>query len=147
MGVSASEVNPANLSRQVQAAKESLKRCLGSEAFLDIFYNKFLSVSDDIRNKFANTRFENQKIMLKASLHIMLMLARGDLKNTQTMQQLADVHGAKTLDIRPEYYHSWVESMLYAIQQTDPQYTPELGESWRQALQPGIDFMLSKYHQ
>ena len=137
--------NTVNITHDVLLAKDSLQRCLSKPEFLDIFYEKFLASSDEIKEKFVNTRFPNQKIMLKASLHIMLLLAQGGIKNTETLQKLADKHNKKGLDIRPEFYQYWVSSMIFAVKSCDPKYTDILAEAWINALKPGVDFFTSKY--
>ncbi len=133
------------LHQDVRIAKESLQRCLAQPDFLDIFYDRFLASSDEIKAKFTNTNFPNQKIMLKASLHIMLMLAQGGLKDTKTLQELADRHSHRDLDIDPKFYRYWVDSMLAAVRSCDPEYTPDIAAAWINALQPGVDFFTSKY--
>ena len=142
---SATIENSSTINQDVRTAKQSLQRCLGQPDFLDIFYDRFLASSDDIKAKFVNTNFPNQKIMLKASLHIMLMLAQGGLKDTKTLQDLADRHSHRDLDIDPKFYRYWVESMLAAVRSCDPEYTPEVAEAWLNALRPGVEFFTSKY--
>lgn len=136
---------PSTINQDVRIAKESLQRCLGQADFVDIFYDRFLASSDEIKAKFIHTNFPNQKIMLKASLHIMLLLAQGGLKDTKTLQELAERHSHRDLDIHPKFYAYWVNSMLAAVRSCDPEYSPEIGEAWKNALQPGVDFFTSKY--
>ena len=131
--------------QSVRLAKDSLKRCLKQEKFLDRFYELFLASSEEIKAKFVSTQFVQQKIMLKASLHIMLMLAQGDLKDTQVLQDLAEKHSSRYLNIRPEFYQFWVNSMLQAVKESDPAYSDDVGIAWKNSLEPGVKFMLSKF--
>lgn len=131
--------------QSVRMAKDSLKRCLKQEQFLDRFYELFLASAAEIKAKFVHTQFVQQKIMLKASLHIMLLLAQGDLKDTEVLQALADKHSRKQLNIHPEHYQHWLNSMLQAVKETDPAYTAELAVAWEKALEPGMRFMASKF--
>ena len=131
--------------QSVRLAKDSLKRCLRQDKFLDRFYELFLASSDEIKAKFVGTQFVQQKIMLKASLHIMLMLAQGDLKDTQVLQDLSEKHSSRHLNIRPEFYQFWVNSMLQAVKESDPAYSDDIGTAWQNSLEPGVKFMLSKF--
>lgn len=145
MTVVAEKAEKINSAKDIVIAKKSLKRCLTKPEFLDIFYEKFLGSSDEIKAKFINTRFPNQKIMLKASLHIMVMLAQGSLKDTEQLQNLADKHSKGKLNIHPEFYQLWLDSMLYAVKVVDPEYSDVIFQAWKVTLQPGIDFFTSKY--
>ena len=53
----------------------SLGRCNARPGFLDRFYERFLSMSPKVREKFAKTDFVRQKRALRASFHMMLLAA------------------------------------------------------------------------
>jgi hypothetical protein len=124
-------------------AKKSLERCLKNPRFLDRFYEVFFASSQEIRAKFLHTRLPNQKIMLKASLHIMLMMAAGRMQHSSQLEQLAKRHGPSDLAIRPEWYTNWIDSMLVAARETDPLFSADVERCWRAALQPGVEFFKS----
>jgi 7,8-dihydro-6-hydroxymethylpterin-pyrophosphokinase len=131
--------------KTITEAKQSLNRCLKNPAFLDRFYQLFLSSSDVIKEKFKNTSFNNQKIVLKASLHIMLLLAQGKLSETATLKKMAERHSRRDLDIDPIFYHNWLECMIQAANVSDPEFTRDTEQAWREALSPGIDFFKSHH--
>src|SRR5215471_9068370 len=54
---------------------ESLRRCNTHPAFLDRFYDKFLTSSPKVREKFTHTDFVRQQRALRASLHLMPLAA------------------------------------------------------------------------
>jgi hemoglobin-like flavoprotein len=49
----------------------------------------------------------------------------------------------KDLNILAEMYAMWLDSLCEAVEKHDPQCTPALAQSWREAMQPGIDIMLA----
>lgn len=123
--------------------KDSLKRCVSDSKFLDRFYVHFLSSSDEVKEKFKNTNMANQKIILKASLYIMETAAGGTI--AQGLKNLADSHDRNNLDIKPEFYEFWLNSMVSAVKDIDPQFSPDIEQAWRATMRPGMDYMQSKY--
>ncbi len=119
----------------------SYHRCRADEQFVDKFYDLFLATSSEIRNMFVHTDFKRQKLMLRESLLEMLCYARGMDGSEAEVIKLGHRH--KELNITPEMFAMWLDSLCQAIKQHDPEYTPEIGQAWRAAMQKGIDLMLS----
>lgn len=132
-------------SEDLEIVKASLKRCLASPEFLDLFYKNFLAMSTDIAEQFKNTNFGFQKIMLKSSLHIMVIMAQGGMKNSDSMDKLATVHNREHRNIKPEWYYDWLDALIQTIKEIDPSYDAKLERLWRTAMQPGIAYMQQKY--
>jgi hemoglobin-like flavoprotein len=130
----------------VTVARNSLSRCARSGKFFDRFYELLLASSQEIRDKFAGTDFERQKRVVADSLFLM-MAAAGARKGPayEHLEQLGGRHSRDQLDIRPEWYELWMNSLLDAASEHDPDFTEETRAAWRQALQPGIDLLISKY--
>ncbi len=55
----------------------SFHRCRQAGAFIDTFYDVFLSKSTEIAERFVSTDFQVQKLMLRESLLEMLCFDRG----------------------------------------------------------------------
>ena len=83
--------------------------------------------------------------MLKGSLHVMLMLAGGKMQDQSGLQNLAKIHDRDHRNIPPPYYDLWLESIIWAVERSDPEFDDNLDQAWRAAMQPGIEFMRSKY--
>ena len=124
----------------------SLGRCGANTRFMDRFYEIFLASSPKVREKFANTDFVRQKRALRASLHLML-LATGDghAGTEKYLRSIADRHGRKELSIGSELYDYWLDSLLAAVKECDPQYSPEVHDAWEQVMMTGISYLLSQY--
>ena len=131
---------------QVKAARDSLSRCLENENFLDRFYELFMGASSDVAEKFAKTDFEKQKQVLKDSLFLMMVTAGTDKGfGHDQLQKLGKRHSRNELDIKPEHYEIWVDTLMQTVKECDPSYSEALDASWRSALTPGIEFLKSKY--
>lgn len=123
---------------------DSLKRC-ASTGLVERFYELFLASSPEVAKKFENTDFDAQRQALRSSLfHLMLAEVEGSPGHA-LLVRLAESHGPKGLDIRPELYEIWLDCLTQALEDTDPDFDEEVEAAWRQVLHPGIDFMIAGY--
>jgi hemoglobin-like flavoprotein len=132
------ETNPAP---PADAFRASLKRCLGTPAFMKDFYDRFVASSEEIRDKFKHTDFERQNRVLADSLLLMATAAQSapDAIAWREMKHIALRH--RELGIRGPMYDVWLECLLAAAASHDPQFSPALEAAWRATLGPGIEFM------
>jgi hemoglobin-like flavoprotein len=125
----------------------SLKRCLGSPGFLVAFYERFLGSSDEVREKFRDVDLKRQARVLEDSLYVVAVavqgeegsLARGDLP------RLAERHGRRDLDIRPELYDLWAECLVETAHAHDPDWSDDAAAAWRDTLAFGVEYMRRRY--
>ena len=130
--------------RDVELFNDSIERCSCRLDFLRRFYTLFLGSSDTVAKKFEHTDLKKQARMLKTSLYIM-MSASGGSERTVHLQRLAKLHSRAELDIKPELYDLWLDRLVQAVKEFDPMFDPETETAWRRMLQPGIEFMKSRY--
>ncbi|MCA9247664.1 MAG: globin [Planctomycetales bacterium] len=123
----------------------SYHRCRERDDFIDTFYNQFLATSREVADKFRGTDFKRQKLMLRESLLSMLLYNLGYEDAQEELEQLAERHSRREVDIAPNLYDLWLDSLVETISICDLEYTEELGQLWRAAMQPGIDLLISKY--
>ena len=130
--------------RDVELFNDSIERCSRRSDFLRRFYTLFLASSDTVAKKFEHTDLRKQARLLKTSLYIM-MFASNEPERIVHLERLAKLHSRAELDIKPELYDLWLDRMVQAIKEFDPMFDPETEGAWRRALQPGIEFMKSRY--
>ena len=118
----------------------SYHRCRSDAHFVDTFYELFLAKSPKIAAMFAQTDFKRQKLMLRESLLEMLSYDQGQAGSEEEIEKLAQRH--RDLQVTPEMFQMWLDSICEAVEQHDPEFTQEIGEAWRAAMQKGIDRML-----
>jgi len=120
------------------------QRTLNDVAFLDAFYKNFLASSPEVAHKFEHTSFDNLTRMLSIS---MVYIA----KYYQTRQPdpllkvLADRHSQHDLDIKPELYEHWVDALVDTVATYDPEFNDTTREAWRRVLEPGVEYMKSRF--
>ena len=130
--------------RDVELFNDSIERCSRRPDFLHRFYTLFLASSDTVARKFEHTDLRKQARMLKTSLYVM-MLASGEIERIAHLERIAKLHSRAGLDIKPELYDLWLDRLMQAVRAFDPMCDPEIETAWRRLLQPGIEFMKSRY--
>ncbi len=122
---------------------QSYGRCCQHEAFFETFYRIFLDKSDEVRAMFEHTDMAEQRRLLRAGISWLIMYARGgsDVK----LRSLGESHGRNGYNVDPSLYGYWVDALLEAVEQYDPQFNSELGLEWREVLRPGIEVITGAY--
>lgn len=133
------------MSEEYADVQESYERCSHAEDFFGTFYDIFLGKTEEIAEKFAATDFKKQKLLLKASLVMMIRLGTGDAKAGPVLARVGESHSRARLDIRPDLYEVWLDSLCEAVKKEDPVYSPELEAQWRHCMRKGIDLITSMY--
>jgi hemoglobin-like flavoprotein len=127
----------------VAAAQASYERCLRKPQFLHHFYDTLLASDDQISAIFEKTEFKKQTRLLQHAIGLLFIYAKRP--NPVLLERLAERHSNSDLDIDPAFYENWVDSLVETAEQHDPEFTPEVGEAWRESMKPGVDYMISKY--
>jgi hemoglobin-like flavoprotein len=122
---------------------QSYGRCCASSDFFDDFYQNFLASSPQIREKFANTDMTAQKQLLRQGILNLVLYARG-MPDTK-LRALGCSHARDALDIRPELYDLWLDSLLRTIRIHDRAWDEQTGVAWREVLTKGINLIKSYY--
>ncbi len=132
---------------ELESFDDSLARCYASPRFLERFYELFIEASPEARAKFAHTDLAQQRRMLKASLVLMMLAAGGKTEGMAHMERIAGVHSKGHYDIPAALYDIWLDCLVQSVREFDPEYTDEMGATWRRVLAPGIEFMKSRYQE
>ena len=123
----------------------SFHRCREDQAFINTFYDLFLNKSPEIADKFRNTDFNIQRLMLRESLLVMLCFNLGVSGTRDELVRMGRRHSHSQLDINPKLYELWLDALCETVQLCDPQHSPALEAAWRREMQFGIDIFLEEY--
>ena len=129
----------------IEAFHDSLERCGNASEFLGDFYHHFMASSPAIAAKFADTNFKAQTRMLKTSFYMSMLASDQHSEARDYLDRIAKRHNHKDLNINPEYYDIWLDSMLIAVREHDPLFNESIEEVWRSVMQPAIAYMKSLY--
>lgn len=112
--------------------------------FFSSFYDRFIASSPAVKEAFRNTDMERQARMLRQSIVFLInFYATGNADDF--LKRIADRHAKQDLDIRPELYDLWLESLLATVREYDPKCDDETEDAWRKVLTVGIDYMKAAY--
>jgi hemoglobin-like flavoprotein len=131
--------------KDLEIFNDSYERCSSATRFVERFYELFLAASPEVAEKFKNTDFRKQRRTLRASLYLMMVAVQGYPEGVAHLDRMAETHGPDKLDIRPGLYDMWLQCLLQAVRDIDPQFGPEVESSWRAVLEPGIEYMRARY--
>lgn len=128
----------------VDTFRQSLARVVGNGAynheFIGRFYELFVGRSHRIADMFKDTDMAAQHAMLHDSLSFLADYALSGKAGPQ-LQNIARVHGRSRRNIPPELYDAWLDSLVEAVSEFDPEFNEEVELAWRLALIPGITYM------
>ena len=76
---------------------------------------------------------------------MMIRLGTGEAAAQRVIERVGESHSRNRLDIQPEFYTLWLDSLCETVKQHDPDYSAELEAQWREHMQPGITLVTSRY--
>lgn len=123
----------------------SLERCSKSKRYMPTFYHRFLSISDDIGDKFRHTNFEHQNQMLLHSLRLAAYVAAGQPEALRELRERAMTHDRRHLNIEPRLYDLWRASLIETSRQFDDQWDEDIEKAWYTVLEHVISYMVKHY--
>ena len=130
---------------EIRTVKRSFARCFLKEDLILRFLNIIVESHEEIAPHFKNTDFDQIKLLLRQGINCTIMYAEGVFAGEFCLQELRISHDRKHMAINPKYYPFWIESLVQAISELDPQYTNELGELWGEVVTPAIKYMADGY--
>ena len=129
----------------IELVKKSFDRCAAKGDVIQAFYDIFLDSHPDIKHRFANTNFDNQKKLLLQGLDLTIMFATDEPVGKIGINRIRKSHKKSALNIQPDLYPNWKRSLLQTISEFDPEFNNELEEQWDLVLQKSIDYITDGY--
>lgn len=117
----------------------------GNSFFAD-FYNRFLASDIRIKQRFEHTDMEAQKSMLRKSFYSLFSFYIS-ADTDYLLKKIAYTHSRTQLDIPPDLYDIWLESLIESVRLYDPEFNDDVELAWRLVLTPGIVFMKFYYYK
>lgn len=124
---------------------ESYERCIASDDFIPAFYRRFLATSPEVAAKFRSTDFEKQGGMLQRSLGLAAAAVAGESAGLRELTERARSHDRNHLDIRPELYDLWLDSIVQTASEFDASWCEDVEASWKIILGHVIAHMTAHY--
>lgn len=117
--------------------KASLTRATTDPLFFDHFYDSFIGESKtELAKVFENKDMANIKLKLKSTLKLVAESAERQPGLDMYFELLGKVHDR--LQITPEFFAKWRDSLLKTVEATDPQSDAQTLDAWRNVLDETI---------
>ncbi len=125
----------------IELFSDSYERCCAQSVFMDLFYQYFISSSDEIQAKFQITNMERQKRMMLSSLG----LAMQAYLTPDRLSHIAKTHSQSQYDIEAHLYDNWLEALIDAAKDVDEFFNSDIENAWREVMRPCIEYMIKHY--
>ena len=135
------------IEEKAQEVMMSFGRASMKGDLIDRFYQIFLASHPTIRPRFQNTDFEKQKALLKQGVNLIIMYAKGNIVGKTGLERIRDTHQKSKMNIPPQLYSYWTQSLLKAISEMDPKFNSELEKFWKEIVARGVEFIIDGYNK
>jgi len=126
-----------------RAIRDSFDRAANRGDVMARFYDRFFASHEEVRERFQKTDMRRQQMALRESLDVAILLTEGRAMAVRVLERLRESHGPSGLAIPPYLYDFWRDSLVAAVAELDPEFSPALERKWKLALQPAIEVLVS----
>lgn len=126
--------NPSALS----SVTASARRCLAAPAFHGVFFDDLARRAPGAVALFAGADERILRNFLRNAITLLLMDAAGSPNAADRLDYVRTHHGPDALNVRPEWFAHWVESLMHSVRGVDPEYSAALEASWRRVIAAGV---------
>lgn len=134
------------MAQTFEDVQASYGRCLRDKRFIGRFYELLLERDPEIRRMFANTDWPQQQRALRRGISIALTFAGGSRMVQRSMDEMAEVHSRRgRCPVDPGHYRHWREALMQAVTEHETRLTPELTQSWQQALGITTEYFVASH--
>jgi truncated hemoglobin YjbI len=113
------------------------------DGFFGLFYQLFRKADPQVEKLFSATHMERQRSMLEESLLHMIDFSRSRVPGAR-IKGLAAYHGHNHMNIPARLFDLWLECLLTALRERDPELDLDTETAWRVTLAPGLAYMKSR---
>ncbi len=127
--------------------KSSLARAKEEGDFYHLFYGILLSSSAKVKQRFIYSDLGALRTSFQSTFEDIFEYAIGQQQSSSKMDMLRLSHSKNYIGIEPGLYRHWVDSLLRTLEVLDPEYNPDLEQSWRLALNKVVNYMAAGYEE
>lgn len=129
----------------ISKVRLSYGRAIAKRSFLARFYELFIQSDPVVARKLASTDLVKQQELLSQALNMVILFPQGNKIAKNAIKRIRESHRRDALDIKPEYYRFWIESLITAVSENDPDFDDKLEQAWRTVVQVAIDYIAEGY--
>ncbi|MCB1174345.1 MAG: hypothetical protein KDK39_12305 [Leptospiraceae bacterium] len=125
--------------------RESYGRCAMQATFFEDFYETFMRSSPEIMPFFDKTNMAKQRQLLREGISFMILFADNNAGGEMAIEHIGKIHDVKHVNVRPELYPLWINSLLECIGKHDKHHNEEIRDAWKAVLDIGIRRFIAMY--
>lgn len=129
--------NPSGLQR-------SYLRISRTSEFYDTFY-EILTQDAQVAKHFEGVGEARRAFFAKTSIPTLIMYVMGSPLAEKRMRSLAKTHGRDQINVHPDLYEFWLETVIAMLWKYDEEFDEELEVIWRRAIRKGIEIFIDAY--
>lgn len=129
----------------ISKVRLSYGRAIAKRSFLMRFYELFINSDPVVARKLALTDMEKQQELLSQALNMVILFPQENKIAKNAIKRIRESHQRNALDIKPEYYRFWIESLITALAENDPEFNDDLEQAWRSVVQVAVDYIIEGY--
>lgn len=123
----------------IRIFNDSLDRCVANPRFMDIFYDKFITGSEDVATRFEGIDMSRQKRALKASLYTAMLAADGNQPALEHLRQISRRH--RDMQVAAAHYDLWLECLIDSARECGGMVDAGAAVAWQRVLLIAINIM------
>ncbi len=126
--------------------RPSFARCgeAGGE-FFDDFYATLSERAPGIGAMFAGVDMQRQNRLIRRGVEHLIEYAAGSEESAEALRQVGQSHGEQGLNVAPELYALWLDTLMETVRMHDPEANDEVESAWRVVAGGGLDLIISMY--
>lgn len=123
----------------------SLDRCLATDGFMEIFYQRFTARSPAVRARFARTDMTVQAQRFADSLRTLASAVAGEPAGLRELALRAESHGQRGMNITPDIYELWSAAIIATAKEYDREWTVSVEQAWVQTVEIAVKYMTNRF--
>lgn len=129
-----------------EVVRPSFLRCMKDrDEFFDDFYGTLSDKAPGIGTMFAHVDMQRQNQLIRNAVEDLINYAVGNETAEQELRRLGGTHNRHGLNVVPELYDLWVDTIVETMRDHDPDADDDIDAAWRVVLRDGIKLMTSLY--
>ncbi len=125
--------------------RASFLRCCQQDDFIDIFYFELTTRAPETGRMFAGTKMSTQDTLVRSGISYLIEFAAGVPGVRSKIDEIGRKHDRNHLQVRPDLYPAWVDSLVAAVRECDAHADDGLCAAWRQVVEPGVQLIAAAY--
>ncbi len=133
------------MKEEISKVRLSYGRAISKRNFLGRFYTLFMQSNPVVARKLAATDIVKQQELLSQAVNMVILFPQGNKIAKNAIKRIRESHNRDGLAIKPEYYQFWIDSLVIALAEHDPEFDAALEQAWRDVAKGAIAYIADGY--